>query len=120
MDKTPEEIKKVLNASKLMDSLDDTFDDLENQEITFDEVSDLVFDQLRELEASKLIPSMQQELLSNINEESFVSDNPSIFQDELSDIKRNSILFPQDVIDVIFTHCAQFQVFRKALKTIIE
>ncbi len=27
MDKTPEEIKKVLNASKMMDSLDDTFDD---------------------------------------------------------------------------------------------
>ena len=46
---------------------------------------------------------MQQELLSNINEESFVSDNPSIFQDELSDIKRNSILFPQDVIDIIFS-----------------
>ena len=71
--------------------------------LPFDEVSDLVFDQLRELEASKLIPSMQQELLSNINEESFVSDNPSIFQDELSDIKRNSILFPQDVIDIIFS-----------------
>ena len=71
--------------------------------LPFDKVSDLVFDQLRELEALKLIPSMQQELLLNINEESYVSSNPNIFQDELSNIKRNSTLFPQDILDVIFS-----------------
>tara|TARA_B100000927_G_C16471668_1_gene471823 strand:+ start:1327 stop:3177 length:1851 start_codon:yes stop_codon:yes gene_type:complete len=71
--------------------------------LPFDEVSDLVFDQLRELEALELIPSMQQELLTNINEESFLSNNPNILQDELSNIKRNSTLFPQDILNVIFS-----------------
>ena len=89
-----------LNDKVIIASVNEVVDPIP---LPFDEVSDLVFDQLRELEALELIPSMQQQLLMNINEESFVSNNPNIFQDELSNIKRNSTLFPQDILNVIFS-----------------
>ena len=71
--------------------------------LSFDQVTDDVFERLRIEQANLDVVDLTNDLVSAINDDTFVLDNSSVLQDSFTSVKRSSSLFPANVLDEIFS-----------------
>ena len=71
--------------------------------LSFDQVTDDVFERLRIEQANLDVVELTNDLVSAINDDTFVLDNSSVLQDSFTSVKRGSSLFPANVLDEIFS-----------------
>ena len=71
--------------------------------LSFDQVTDDVFERLRIEQANLDVVELTNDLVSAINDDTFVLDNSSVLQDSFTSVKRSSSLFPANVLDEIFS-----------------
>ena len=71
--------------------------------LSFDQVTDDVFERLRIEQANLDVVDLTNDLVSAINDDTFVLDNSSVLQDSFTSVKRDSSLFPANVLDEIFS-----------------
>ena len=70
---------------------------------SFSDVSDEVFNRVREDQASIDVIDLEKNLILGMNDETFVLENKSVIRDNFISIKRSSTLFPSDVLSDIFS-----------------
>ena len=70
---------------------------------SFSDVSDEVFNRVREDQASIDVIDLERDLILGMNDETFVLENKSVIRDNFISIKRSSTLFPSDVLSDIFS-----------------
>ena len=70
---------------------------------SFSDVSDEVFNRVREDQASIDVIDLERDLILGMNDETFVLENKSVIRDNFISIKRSSTLFPTDVLSDIFS-----------------
>ncbi len=70
---------------------------------SFSDVSDEVFNRVREDQASIDVIDLEKKLILGMNDETFVLENKSVIKDNFISIKRSSTLFPSDVLSDIFS-----------------
>ena len=71
--------------------------------LSFDQVTDDVFERLRIEQANLDVVDLTNDLVSAINDDTFVLDNSDVLQDSFTSVKRDSSLFPANVLDEIFS-----------------
>ena len=71
--------------------------------LPFDQVTDEVFDRLRENQANTKIIDLENNLMLSINDESYVHENTNVLKDSFISVKRGSTLFPANVLNEIFS-----------------
>jgi len=71
--------------------------------LSFDQVTDDVFERLRIEQANLDVVELTNDLVSAINDDTFVLDNSDVLQDSFTSVKRDSSLFPANVLDEIFS-----------------
>ena len=71
--------------------------------LPFDNVTDEVFDRLREDQANIEIMDLERSLIIAMDDESYVLENNSVLKDSFISVKRGSTLFPPDVLNNIFS-----------------
>ena len=71
--------------------------------LSFDQVTDDVFERLRIEQANLDVVDLTNDLVSAINDDTFVLDNSDVLQDSFTSVKRGSSLFPANVLDEIFS-----------------
>ena len=76
---------------------------IEPSVLPFENVTDIVFDRLRENQANLEIIDLQNNLMIAINDDSYVLENNNILKDSFISVKRGSSLFPPDVLEAIFS-----------------
>ena len=76
---------------------------IEPSVLPFENVTDVVFDRLRENQANLEIIDLQNNLMIAINDDSYVLENNNILKDSFISVKRGSSLFPPDVLEAIFS-----------------
>jgi peptidyl-prolyl cis-trans isomerase D len=76
---------------------------IEPSVLPFENVTDIVFDRLRENQANLEIIDLQKNLMIAINDDSYVLENNNILKDSFISVKRRSSLFPPDVLEAIFS-----------------
>ena len=76
---------------------------VEPKVLSFDNVTDEVFDILRENQANLEIIDLEKSLLLALDDESYVLDNNNVLQESFISVKRGSTLFPPDVLRTIFS-----------------
>jgi len=76
---------------------------IEPSVLSFDNVTEEVFDRLREDQANLEIIELEKDLIQAMNDESYVLENDNVLKDSFISVKRGSTLFPSDVLDNIFS-----------------
>ena len=76
---------------------------IEPSVLPFDNVTDEVFDRLREDQANIEIMDLERSLIIAMDDESYVLENNSVLKDSFISVKRGSTLFPPDVLNNIFS-----------------
>ena len=76
---------------------------IEPSVLPFDNVTDEVFDRLREDQANIEIMDLERNLIIAMDDESYVLENKSVLKDSFISVKRGSTLFPPDVLNNIFS-----------------
>ena len=76
---------------------------IEPSVLPFDNVTDEVFDRLREDQANIEIMDLERSLIIAMDDESYVLENNNVLKDSFISVKRGSTLFPPDVLDNIFS-----------------
>ena len=76
---------------------------IEPSVLPFDNVTDEVFDLLREDQANIEIMDLERSLIIAMDDESYVLENNSVLKDSFISVKRGSTLFPPDVLNNIFS-----------------
>jgi len=76
---------------------------IEPSVLPFDNVTDEVFDRLREDQANIEIMDLERSLIIAIDDESYVLENNNVLKDSFISVKRGSTLFPSDVLNNIFS-----------------
>ena len=76
---------------------------IEPSVLPFDNVTDEVFDRLREDQANLEIMDLERSLILAMDDESYVLENSNVLKDSFISVKRGSTLFPQDVLNDIFS-----------------
>ena len=76
---------------------------IEPSVLSFDNVTEEVFDRLREDQANLEIIELEKDLIQAMNDESYVLENDNVLKDSFISVKRGSTLFPSDVLDDIFS-----------------
>ncbi len=76
---------------------------IEPSVLPFDNVTDEVFDRLREDQANIEIMDLERSLVIAMDDESYVLENNSVLKDSFISVKRGSTLFPSDVLNNIFS-----------------
>ena len=71
--------------------------------LPFDNVTDEVFDRLREDQANLEIMDLERILILAMDDESYVLENSNVLKDSFISVKRGSKLFPSDVLNNIFS-----------------
>ena len=79
------------------------FDVIEPSILPFDQVTDDVFDRLRENQANIDVINLQENLVLAMDDESYVLDNNNVMKDSFISVKRGSTLFPSNILDEIFS-----------------
>ena len=76
---------------------------IEPSVLPFDNVTDEVFDRLREDQANIEIMDLERSLIIAMDDKSYVLENNSVLKDSFISVKRGSTLFPSDVLNNIFS-----------------
>ena len=76
---------------------------IEPSVLPFDNVTDEVFDRLREDQANIEIMDLERSLIIAMDDESYVLENNNVLKDSFISVKRGSTLFPPDVLNNIFS-----------------
>ena len=76
---------------------------IEPSVLSFDNVTDEVFDRLREDQANLEIMDLERSLILAMDDESYVLENSNVLKDSFISVKRGSKLFPPDVLNNIFS-----------------
>lgn len=76
---------------------------LEPSVLPFDNVTDEVFERIRENEANLMMLELEGNLIQAMNDKSILVENSNVLKDSFTSVKRGSSLFPQDVINDIFS-----------------
>ena len=76
---------------------------IEPSVLPFDQVTDNVFDLLREDQANIDIVNLENSLMLSMDDESYVLDDNNVLQDSYTSVKRGSTLFPANVLNEIFS-----------------
>ena len=76
---------------------------IEPSVLPFDNVTDEVFDRLREDQANLEIMDLERSLILAMDDESYVLENSNVLKDSFISVKRGSKLFPPDVLNNIFS-----------------
>ena len=76
---------------------------IEPSVLPFDNVTDEVFDRLREDQANIEIMDLEGSLIIAMDDESYVLENNNVLKDSFISVKRGSTLFPSDVLNNIFS-----------------
>ena len=76
---------------------------IEPSVLPFDQVTDNVFNLLREDQANIDIVDLENSLMLSMDDESYVLDNSNVLQDSYTSVKRGSTLFPVNVLNEIFS-----------------
>ena len=76
---------------------------IEPSVLPFDNVTDEVFDRLREDQANLEIMDLERSLILAMDDESYVLENSNVLKDSFISVKRGSKLFPSDVLNNIFS-----------------
>ena len=71
--------------------------------LPFDQVTDNVFNLLREDQANIDIVDLENSLMLSMDDESYVLDDSNVLQDSYTSVKRGSTLFPVNVLNEIFS-----------------
>ena len=71
--------------------------------LPFDSVTDQVFDRLREDQANLEIMDLERELILAMDDASYALENSNVLEDSFISVKRGSTLFPQDILNKIFS-----------------
>ncbi len=71
--------------------------------LSFDQVTDQVFERLRENQANIEIIELENKLMLSINDESYIHENSNVLKDSFISVKRGSTLFPANVLNEIFS-----------------
>ena len=71
--------------------------------LSFDQVTDQVFERLRENQANIEIIELENKLMLSINDESYIHENSNVLKDSFISVKRGSTLFPENVINEIIS-----------------
>ena len=71
--------------------------------LPFDNITDQVFDRLREDQANLEIMDLERELILAMDDDSYALENSNVLKDSFSSVKRGSTLFPQDILNKIFS-----------------
>ena len=79
------------------------FEVIEPSVLPFDNVTDEVFDRLREDQANLEIMDLERSLILAMDDESYVLENSNVLKDSFISVKRGSKLFPPDVLNNIFS-----------------
>ena len=79
------------------------FEVIEPSVLPFDNVTDEVFDRLREDQANLEIMDLERSLILAMDDESYVLENSNVLKDSFISVKRGSKLFPPDVLNSIFS-----------------
>ena len=76
---------------------------LEPSVLPFDNVTDEVFERIRENEANLMMLELEGNLIQAMNDKSILVENSNVLKDSFTSVKRGSSLFPPDVINDIFS-----------------
>ena len=76
---------------------------IEPSVLPFDQVTDNVFNLLREDQANIDIVDLENSLMLSMDDESYVLDDSNVLQDSYTSVKRGSTLFPANVLNEIFS-----------------
>jgi len=71
--------------------------------LPFDQVTDDVFERLRIDQANLDLVDLTNDLVAAINDNTFILDNTNVLQDSFTSVKRDSSLFPANVLNEIFS-----------------
>ena len=71
--------------------------------LPFDSITDQVFDRLREDQANLEIMDLERELILAMDDDSYALENSNVLKDSFISVKRGSTLFPQDILNKIFS-----------------
>ena len=74
--------------------------------LSFDQVTDDVFDRLRDDQANIQIMDLEKNLILAMDNESYVLENNNVLQDSYTSVKRDSVLFPANILNEIFLSTA--------------
>jgi hypothetical protein len=71
--------------------------------LSFDSITDEVFERLRKDQANLQIMELERDLMLAMDDDSYVLENSNVLKDSFISVKRGSTLFPQDVLNKIFS-----------------